>query len=520
MKKIKFKSYFVFPLIALMFCVAGCETLETDLTDDPSRLGEEEASLEFVFNANQLQLANFFQSIQFEGAQVCRMELMGTSPIYLNQFSFGQFDGTWSTAYSGFLRDARLSIELAEAIEGENTNGNNIIAAVQIMESYILTTLVDYFGDIPYSEALQGSDNFNPSRDDGEELYAVARALLENSINLIQAGNSVALPNDFYYGGDMSKWEKLANSLLLRLTIQSRLENGQASSQFNALINSGDLMSNNNDDFQFNYSTTREPVDSRHPLFGFQYDAIASFYQSQDYMDRLEDDPRFNYYFNQQDASIFGRVHGDAGPPVASELNDITVYGLYPVGGEYNDGSFNATGPTDGAAGAGSTIIMTNFATQFYLAEGLLAINGNVGAARNAMIAGITASMDKVTSFNSTAIPTDAIQPTSAEINDYIAAAGTRYDNATSNEAKLDVVITEFYKSLWGNGIDVYNNYRRTSYPSDVAPSTNPNPGSFTNSMWYPAVYVNNNNNADAQQRPTIAEKIWWAENTSFNLDF
>lgn len=519
MKQIKFKSYILFPLMALFLCVISCETIETDQIDDPSNLGEDEASLEFVFNANQIQVANFFESIQFEGAQVCRMELMGNSPIYLNQFDFDQFDGPWRAAYSSFLNDAKLTKELADAINSEDANGNNIIAAVQIMESYVITTLVDYFGDVPYSEALQGSGNFNPGRDSGEEIYGVARDLLQNSINLIQAGNSVPLPNDLYYGGDMTKWEKLANSLLIRLTIQSRLENNNANAQFNALLSSGDFMSSNNDDFQFNYSQTREPVDSRHPLFGPQYDAIASFYQSQDFMDRMTGDPRFNYYFYQQDAAVFGRVHGDAGPPVASELADITVYGLYPVGGAYNSG-FTATGPTDGAAGAGASVMMTNFATQFYLAEGLIAINGNVSGARAAMINGITESMSKVTSFNSDAIPGDAVIPTQAEIDTYIADAGVRYDNAGSNEQKLDVVMTEFYKSLWGNGVDVYNNYRRTGYPSDLPPSQNPNPGSFTNSMWYPAVYVNNNNNPDAQQRGTIGEKIWWAQNTSFNLDF
>lgn len=528
MKQIKFKSYLIFPLIALLLCITGCETIETDLTDDPSNLGEDEASLEFVFNANQLQLANFFQGIQFEGAQVCRMELMGTSPIYLNQFDFNQFDGSWRTAYAGFLRDAELAKELAIGLATDEANGNNIVAAVQIMESYVLTTLVDYFGDIPFSEALQGSDNFNPGRDLGEDVYAVARELLENSISLIQAGNSVPLPNDLYYGGDISRWESLANSLLIRLTIQSRLEDENANAQFNALLNTGDFISNNNGDFQFNYSVTREPTDSRHPIFGTQYDAIAGFYQSQDFMDRMIGDPRFDYYFNQQTSNttpngntdgIFGRVHGDAGPPVASELNLITVAGLYPVGGAYNS-AFTATGPTDGAAGAGAAVMMTNFATQFYIAEGLLSINGNVGAARTAMLNAITGSIDKVTGFRSETIPSDAVVPTAAEIDAYITGAGMRYDNAGSNEAKLDVIISEFYKSLWGNGVDVYNNYRRTSYPSDVAPSLSPNPGSFTNSMWYPAVYVNNNNNPDAQQKSTVGVKVWWAESTSFNLDF
>lgn len=528
MKQIKFKTNILFPLIALLFCVGGCETIDTDLTDDPSNLGEDQASLEFVFNANQLQVATFFEAIQFSGSEVCRQELMSTSPIYLTQYEFGDFDFIWRVAYSSFLRDAQLSKELADQINTDGVTGNNIKAAVQIMESYVLTSLVDYFGDVPYSEALQGSDNFNPGRDSGEELYGVARELLLNSIALIQADNSVPLPNDLYYGGNMSSWEQLANSLLLRLTIQSRLENPDAAGQFNALVNAGNFITNNNNDFQFDYSNVREPADSRHPNFSPKYDAIANFYQSQDFMEYMFEDPRFNYYFYQQDANagpnpnlpgVFGRRHGDTQPAIASELNDITVYGLYPVGGAYNS-EFSPTGPNDGAAGAGASVMMTNFSTQFYLAEGLLMINGNVGGARTAFINGIEASMDKVTSFRSETIPSDAVVPTAAEIQAYIDARVADYDNASGNEQKLDVVVKEFYKALWGNGLDVYNTYRRTGYPSDLAPSINPNPGTFTNTMWYPAVYVNNNNNPDAQQKPDVSVKAWWAENTSFNLDF
>ena len=33
----------------------------------------------------------------------------------------------------------------------------------EVMQAYTLITLVDFFGDIPYSEALTGSENLNPS---------------------------------------------------------------------------------------------------------------------------------------------------------------------------------------------------------------------------------------------------------------------------------------------------------------------------------------------------------------------
>jgi len=510
------------PIIACLLFLSfiACETLETDLTEDPSSQGIEDASVSFLFNANQLGLANFFENTQFFGAQVTRMELMGTSPIYASQYQAGSFDNVWRSAYATFLIDAQATKAQAEALETEEANGNNIIAAVQIMEAYIITTLADTFGSVPYSEALQGSDNFNPGRDSDREIYTSARLLLENAIELIDIGGSVPLPNDLFYDGNMANWRKLANSLLIKLAVTSRLNDSNATAYVNTLINEGDYLTNNSQDFQFNYSSTDDNPDSRHPLFSPQYDATAGIYMAAPYIRRMQDDPRFNYYFYLQNGEIFGREHGDSGPPVASEFNRITVHGLYPVGGKYNDGSTGPTSRADGAAGAGASIIMTNAFTQFLIAEAQLTMNGNIGGARSALQDGITASINKVTNFQSGVIPPGASEPTAAEINAYIDSALQRFDDANGIEGKLNIIITEYYKSLWGNGIESYNNFRRTGYPADMPPSISDNPGVFTNSMLYPAVYINFNNNPDEVQKQSVGQKVWWAEGTTFNLDF
>ena len=506
----------VFFILAL---VSSCETVETDLTENPNNLNPDDASIPFIFNQSQLAFNSFFQNLQFSEAQVTRMELMRNSATYANQFDADTFNGTWITAYANCLIELNQLKMLAADLESDEINGNNIIAAAQILESYIIVTLVDTFGDVPYSEALQGGNNLNPARDSGEEIYAAARVLLLDAIAKIDAGGSVDLPSDLYYGGDMSKWRALANSILLKLAVNSRLNNPQAASQANAVINGGGFINNNNGDFQFDYSTSGAP-ESRHPLFTLQYISGASIYMSAPFIRRMEDDPRFNYYFYLQNGSIFGREHGDTSPNVASEFRDITIHGLYPAGGKYNDGSTGPGAPTDGAMGAGASIIMTNAFTQFLIAEAELMLNNNVGAARAALENGITASMDKVTNFQSGAIPAGAPEPSQDDIDDYIADAITRFNDAGGNQGKLDVIITEYYKSLWGNGIEIYNNFRRTSYPSDLAPSLDPTPGTFTNSMLYPSVHVNNNNSPDATQKESVGLKVWWAEGTNFNLNF
>ena len=66
----------------------------------------------------------------------------------------------------------------------------------------------------------------------------------------------------------------------------------------------------------------------------------------------------------------------------------------------------------------------------------------------------------------------------------------------------------EYYIALWGNGIESYNNYRRTGKPSNMQPVLQTNPGPFIRSFLYPSVYVNLNKNAT--QKSSTAVQVFW----------
>jgi hypothetical protein len=62
-------------------------------------------------------------------------------------------------------------------------------------------------------------------------------------------------------------------------------------------------------------------------------------------------------------------------------------------------------------------------------------------------------------------------------------------DAAGTDIGRLNVIISEFMVSLYGNGIDAYNAYRRTGAPTTMQISTNP--GGFIRSFLYPASEAN-----------------------------
>jgi hypothetical protein len=68
-------------------------------------------------------------------------------------------------------------------------------------------------------------------------------------------------------------------------------------------------------------------------------------------------------------------------------------------------------------------------------------------------------------------------------------------------------VTREYYIASWGNGIEPYNNYRRTGFPSNFQPTLQPSPGPFFSTAYYSASSVNNNPNVPNNVR---TRKVFW----------
>ncbi|MBN2813374.1 MAG: SusD/RagB family nutrient-binding outer membrane lipoprotein [Bacteroidales bacterium] len=122
---------------------------------------------------------------------------------------------------------------------------DNYTAISMIMKSYIFQILVDMYGDIPYSEALQRSKLAAPKYDDAQTIYEDLIVKLDEAINLINnASESALVPDidDAMFGGDMDEWIKFANSVKLRILVrQSDMEGraGYIQEQMNVIIAEG-----------------------------------------------------------------------------------------------------------------------------------------------------------------------------------------------------------------------------------------------------------------------------------------
>lgn len=126
------------------------------------------------------------------------------------------WDGSGWDTYYGNLRSAKLALQRSQEL------GYTLHEAIaQILMAQNFVTLADYYGDVPYSNAVQADEDvILPTYDSQETVYkgaiadfvAAAASISNNMGNL----ETFAANQDIFFGGDAEKWMRYANSLALR----------------------------------------------------------------------------------------------------------------------------------------------------------------------------------------------------------------------------------------------------------------------------------------------------------------
>lgn len=535
---------------------ASCETTELDLIQNPNALTPEQGDPDFYLNAIQIDWAYWVESFGRTAGAVTRIDYM-SGRDYANAYAPTSFDGRWSSAYQNMMLDIKEMNKIATEAGLLHHTGIS-----QVIEAHILVTLVDLFGDVPYSEAFQGGDNLNPAADSGASVYAAAEALLDAAIANFNADAAAEPALDMYYGGNWSKWIKAANTMKMKMYMTTRLVDGSAVSKFNAIVASGNYISSNADDLQFQWGTQEVQPDSRHPRYRDSYTATGGGdYMSNSMMDYMRGgfdggynigagtftaDPRIMVYYHRQTNPTpgidgaptneeviecglvappahyagyvfcgnpqgwWGRDHGnDNGIPPDGFLR--TLAGVYPAGGKLDDWSYGGQQNGAGNGGNGITPIMLASWTDFMIGEAEL-LAGNEPAAKSAMFNGMEKSMDKVMNFKPLTDRFLGIMDfyfggLAFVTGEFYARIGDEWDAAAD---KMDVLGKQYFVAMYGNGLDAYNFYRRTGYP-DLQPNLEANPGGFIRSFWYPAAHANTNVNIN--QKDGVTGQVFWDTN-------
>jgi len=399
----------------------------------------------------------------------------------------GAFDNQWNGEIYGVdLADLQILIDQYSATSPAYSG----IAKLEM--AYLFSIATDLWGEVPYSQAAQGTKSLFPRFDKQEDIYQGNATLgITSLFDLVKSGladlvkPSVLKPgaDDIVYKGDLTKWARMGNTLLLKFAIQVSNKNpALATSTIASVITGNNYINSNSLDFEVPFGGS---VGNQNALY------------------------TFNNVNRPVDQMLSTRLLN-----LAKGLNDtVRLAKLFtkPTGGfvSFDNGS-TATAPASttrskyntyltGVSGEAPIRILTNAQVQFILAESAL-ILGTAGVANTYYQAGITAHMQKV-------------GMTAAEITNYFTTNPTVVTLSGTTEEQRKQIITQKYISWIGNGIEAYNDFRRTGYPvlALVNNAAGDNPNVIPTRLPYTPAELAANPNAP-KPRPKTDVKLWFAK--------
>ncbi len=356
------------------------------------------------------------------------------------------FGNQWNfEIYGGALINYQNLITAADKINAKSYTG-----IAKIMKAYTFSLATDCWGDVPYSQALLGDANTQPRLDSQKDIYlGNAANNIQSLFDLVKEGlsdlNSASSidpgVDDLAYGGSASSidnWKRVGNTLLLKLANQiSLVEPDRAKTIIAEVLSGNDYIVSNSQDLGINFGGQ---VGSFAPTHS--YTNVSSF--SNDMMISTR-------FVNLLKASSDPRLPKFVTSPSGAG-NYVTVdngaRGLtLPLPATWSRFSSYVTG----TAGQGPARLLTNFQRAFILAESAIRL-GTAGDPQALYTEGITASMSLA-------------GLTQTEITQYLNAHPEVAILSGSNDNKLQQILTQKYIAWYGNGLEQWNDWRRTGYP-------------------------------------------------------
>lgn len=160
----------------------------------------------------------------------------------------------WPKAYSSMKHVKNLR---RAAIASKD---NRYVAIADIWESYLMYTLTNMYGPIPYFDVVADSEDIKYliSYDPQDKIYTAIMEKLKNASQLIKSDDKpVDVSSDYVYGGDIQKWKRFANTLRFKMALNmSNINLETAKTVMNEIVSKpGDypMFASNADNFGIRY---------------------------------------------------------------------------------------------------------------------------------------------------------------------------------------------------------------------------------------------------------------------------
>lgn len=222
--------------------MASCKK-QLDINHDPNNPTTDQATPELLFPAAVISAASA------TGGELAIIGMLWSeyttedvsSSQYRNFDSYNVSNSDLNTGYNqlytGALNDLQLILDKARASEDWN-----YYLMATVMKAYTYEVLVDLYDQVPYSNALLGAENLQPSFNSGDSIYEALLSGLDSALNkdFTASTNSVPGNEDYIFGGDISRWKAFAHTLQLKMYLRMvNAKPDEAQAGITALYNEG-----------------------------------------------------------------------------------------------------------------------------------------------------------------------------------------------------------------------------------------------------------------------------------------
>lgn len=457
----KMKKYIITSLVLSMLLLAiACDLEEANI--NPNDVTEVPTNVLLPFNQERLARLMVGTTQVMSGIFMQYYEGVENHPLPVQTYRVDEAlytEWNFQDYYNGPMINIKKMINIAEE-EGDLPYYEGIGKTLMAM---CLGNLTSLWGDIPYSEALNGSDNLAPAYDSQQSIYEEIQRLLDDAILDFESENTGMIPadDDLLYKGNIEKWKGAAYSLKARYYMHltkraSELGFNPAQEALNAIQNG---MTSNDDDmiYQYGYSAAEE-----NPFYSF---TRLDYIKPNNYFTILLlslNDPRDTLFYTKK-------------------------YGIANIGGRYF------------TSDQSPAHLMTYHEQKFIEAEARLRINVSDPDIQTALEEAIYANMKRLSN--------NGIHDSIIEqyINDHAALTG-------NFESDLKTIIVQKYIALF-TSIEPWTDYRRTGYP-ELTPNTggdhNQNPGGAIPRR-FPYCQTERLYNPNVPTPlPNLQDRFWW----------
>lgn len=442
----------IFILLFMIVALGACDKGFEDVNVNPTKPLQLDPSTKFTFvqlyTSGEWYGSYLFYSVIQLMPNVQHINITHYGPI------FGYKPGKnlhffFKAQYANTIKNiVDLEVQLKESTESTKEVD---LALVGIQKVLAFSRITDLWGDIPYSEAGKGflEGNRFPKYDKQSDIYADMLTILENSVATLKSGGETSFGSaDIMYKGDLSKWEKFGNSLMLRLAMRMvKVDNAKAKEWATKAIAGGVMesnddiaflqMENNPDDGGPNVNQLTKCFTSRHK------NQIKISKTLMDYM-KSRNDPRVSVLFSTVDGDTsFDLQEGqDIDDPTKGDANskpNINIFG--------GSGNIIYDAPFFFQTYAEVEFMLAEAAERWGLGD------GNVEAHYNAAV---TAAMSYLSMYG------HGVGVTQEQIDTYLAANPFDASNA------LKMINEQYWVATFGNATETFSNWRRSGYPELV----------------------------------------------------